>query len=105
MLSTKGDHEGLQGQTTGKNPFWSGLDRVGAGEERTRGGDACIALDGRTLPRPGRCKHPLPASAPPPPLRDLRRSNPLYKRIPKKPTSARTTRILAPTITMNQNCF
>src|SRR6266852_4280261 len=39
------------------------LPRVGAGEERTRGGDACIALGGRTLPRPGRCKHRLPASS------------------------------------------
>src|SRR5260370_2243395 len=36
------------------------LSRVGAGEERTWGGDACIALGGSTLPRPGRCKHPLP---------------------------------------------
>ncbi len=35
--------------------------RGGGGEER--GGDACIA-------HPGRCKHPLPASAPPPPLRE-----------------------------------
>src|SRR6266852_7402782 len=26
-----------------------------------RGGDACIALGGSTLPQPGRCKHPHPA--------------------------------------------
>src|SRR6266852_4379191 len=66
-----------------RNPSGSSLGRVGAGEERTWGGDACIALGGRTLPRPGRCKHPLPTSAPPPPLRDWMGVNPPHKRIHK----------------------
>src|SRR5712692_3395453 len=35
-----------------------------------RGGDACIALAGQAFSHRGRCKHPLPTSAPPPPLRD-----------------------------------
>ncbi len=53
--------------------------RVGAGVVRTRGGDACIALAGvafsyQALSHRGRCKHPLPASSPPPPLRDTGRS-------------------------------
>src|SRR5712692_11171975 len=50
-----------------RNPSGSSLGRVGAGEERTWGGDACIALGGRTVPRPGRSQHALPTSAPPPP--------------------------------------
>ncbi len=36
-----------------------GSRRGGGGVER--GGDACIALGGSTLPQPGRCKHPHPA--------------------------------------------
>ncbi len=35
--------------------------RVGAGEERTWGGDACIALVGVACSHHGRCKHPRPA--------------------------------------------
>ncbi len=62
--------------------------RGGGGVER--GGDACIALGGRTLPRPGRCKHPRPTSAPPPPLRDGMRLKTLYTGIHKKPTLARS---------------
>jgi len=43
-----------------RNPVGSSLDRVGAGEERTWGGDACIALAGQAFSHRGRCKHPLP---------------------------------------------
>src|SRR5579864_6172217 len=57
------------------------LARVGGGVGRTWGGDACIALGGSTLPRPGRCKHPLPTSAPPPPLRDWTGLKTLYEGI------------------------
>src|SRR5258708_35619185 len=32
----------------------------------SRGGDACIALAGQAFSHRGRCKHPLPTSAPPP---------------------------------------
>src|SRR5260370_42078838 len=59
-----------------RNPSGSSLGRVGAG-------DACIALVGVAFSHRGRCKNPLPASAPPPPLRDWMGVNPPHKRIHK----------------------